>query len=71
MKNKKFRIEKDSMGSIRVPKDALYGSQTQRAIENFPITNIPLFIEFINAIVIIKRSAALTNHNLRLLNKKK
>jgi fumarate hydratase class II len=70
MKNKKFRIEKDSMGSIRVPKDALYGSQTQRAIENFPISNIPLFIEFINAIVIIKRSAALTNHKLRLLNKK-
>ena len=68
MKNKKFRIEKDSMGSVKVPIDALYGSQTQRALENFPISSTPFIIEFINAIVIIKRSAAITNHRLGLLD---
>jgi len=47
MKNKKNRIEKDSMGSMKVPEDALYGSQTQRAVENFPISNIPFKIDFI------------------------
>ena len=69
MKNKKFRIEKDSMGTIKVPASALYGAQTQRAIENFPISNISFYIEFINAILIIKRSAALTNYKLGLLDK--
>ena len=69
MKNKKFRIEKDSMGSIKVPEDALYGSQTQRAVENFPISSIPFNINFINAIIIIKRSAAIVNHKLDLLDK--
>ena len=69
MKNKKFRIEKDSMGSMKVPEDALYGSQTQRAVENFPISNIPFKIDFINAIIIIKRSAAIVNHKLGLLDK--
>ena len=69
MKNKKFRIEKDSMGTIKVPASALYGAQTQRAIENFPISNISFYIEFINAILIIKRSAAITNYKLGLLDK--
>ena len=68
MKNKKFRIEKDSMGSMKVPEDALYGSQTQRAVENFPISNIPFNSDFINAIIIIKRSAAIVNHKLGLLD---
>ena len=40
---KDYRIEKDSMGEVRVPVDALYGAQTQRAIENFPISGeIPM-----------------------------
>ena len=69
MKNKKNRIEKDSMGSMEVPEDALYGSQTQRAVENFPISNIPFKIDFINAIIIIKRSAAIVNSKLDLLDK--
>ena len=69
MKNKKMRIEKDSMGSMEVPKDALYGPQTQRAVENFPISGIPFKIEFINAVIIIKRSAAIVNNNLGLLDK--
>ena len=69
MKNKnKFRIEKDSMGSMRVPEDALYGSQTQRAVENFPISNTTFNIEFINSIIIIKRSASIVNHKLGLLD---
>jgi fumarate hydratase class II len=69
MKNKnKFRIEKDSMGSMRVPQDALYGSQTQRAVENFPISNTTFNIEFINSIIIIKRSASIVNHKLGLLD---
>ena len=69
MKNKKNRIETDSMGSVEVPEDALYGAQTQRAVENFPISNIPFTIDFINAIIIIKRSAAIVNHKLGLLDK--
>ena len=69
MKNKKtFRIEKDSMGSMQVPEDALYGPQTQRAVENFPISNIPFNVEFINSVIIIKRSAAIVNHKLGLLD---
>jgi len=67
MKNKKFRTEKDSMGSVKVPIDALYGAQTQRAIENFPISN-SLTTNFINAVVIIKRSAAIVNCKLNLLD---
>ena len=38
MSSKKFRIEKDSMGELKVPEDALWGAQTQRAVENFPIS---------------------------------
>ena len=71
MKNKNFRLEKDSMGSMKVPKDALYGSQTQRAVENFPISNIPFYQSSINAIVIIKRSAAKSNYKLGHLDKKR
>jgi len=70
MKNKKFRIESDSMGTMKVPDKALYGAQTQRAINNFPISNISFYIEFINAILIIKRSAAISNYKLNLLDKK-
>ena len=70
MKNNKYRVEKDSMGSMKVPVDALYGAQTQRAVENFPISNTRFFIDFINAIIIIKRSAAIVNCKLGLLDKK-
>ena len=71
MKNKKYRIEKDSMGSMKVPSDSFYGAQTQRALQNFPISNISFDKNFIYAIVIIKRSAAIVNNNLGLLNKDK
>ena len=68
MRNKKFRIEKDSMGSVKVPEESLYGAQTQRAIDNFPISN-PITIDFINAVIIIKRSAAIVNCKLNLLDR--
>ena len=44
-----YRIEKDSMGEVRVPASALYGAQTQRAVENFPVSNLRFPREFIRA----------------------
>ena len=71
----KYRIEKDSLGEIQVPKDALWGAQTQRALENFKISGIkfafPFGRSFIEALGIIKCSAALTNKKLKLLDTKK
>ena len=65
----KTRIVKDSMGNINIPTNALYSAQTQRAINNFPISGIRFTNEFIYTIVIIKRSAAIVNHKLGLLGK--
>ena len=45
MKNNKYRVEKDSMGSMKVPVEALYGAETQRAIENFPISGTRFLLE--------------------------
>ncbi len=64
-----FRIEKDSMGELQVPKDALYAAQTQRAVENFPVSGIRLPAEFIQAVALIKQSAAKVNMELGLLDK--
>ena len=58
------------MGEVLVPADALYGAQTQRAVENFPISNILFSREFIHAIGLIKLAAARANMDLRLLDKK-
>lgn len=63
-----YRIEKDSMGEIKVPSKALYGAQTQRAHDNFPISGIRFSREFIQALGYIKKSAALTNNKLGLLD---
>ncbi|WP_226647597.1 class II fumarate hydratase [Microbulbifer variabilis] len=65
----KYRIEKDSLGEIQVPQEALYGAQTQRAVENFPVSGKPLPTEFLRAIVLIKKSAAEANRDLGLLDK--
>jgi fumarate hydratase class II len=70
LNRERFRIEKDSMGEMRVPVDALYGAQTQRAIENFPISNLRFPREFIRAMGLIKLAAARTNIELRLLDRK-
>ena len=66
---KKFRIERDSMGELRVPADALWGAQTQRAIENFPISGRPLPRGFIRALGLVKAAAAEVNAGLGLLPK--
>jgi len=63
------RIEGDSMGEVAVPADALYGAQTQRAVENFAISNLRFPREFIRAIGLIKLAAARTNIELGLLDK--
>ncbi len=68
---KNIRIEKDSMGNVNIPKNALYGPQTQRAVDNFKISNLVMPKEFIIALLDIKRSAAQANKNLRILNQKK
>ncbi|HET8654125.1 MAG TPA: class II fumarate hydratase [Longimicrobiaceae bacterium] len=59
-----YRIERDSLGEMRVPADALYAAQTQRAVENFPISDLRFPRRFIAALGIIKRSAAQTNMEL-------
>jgi fumarate hydratase class II len=63
-----YRTEKDSMGEMKLPKDALYGPQTQRAVENFPISGEPLPREFISTLGTIKRAAARVNLALGLLD---
>src|SRR5215468_10756126 len=68
--SKDFRIEKDTMGEIRVPAEALYGAQTQRAVDNFPISNLRFPREFIRAMGLIKLSAARANMDLGLLDSK-
>src|SRR4051812_48106852 len=59
-----MRTERDSMGEMAVPKDALYGAQTARAIENFPIIGIRFPREFIWALGLIKKEAARVNAEL-------
>ncbi|MGN6759919.1 MAG: class II fumarate hydratase [Leifsonia sp.] len=63
-----YRIEHDTMGEVRVPKDALYGAQTQRAVENFPISGSVLEPAQIAALARIKKSAALANARLGVLD---
>ena len=65
----KFRIEKDSMGQVRVPLDACYAAQTQRAIDNFPISGIRMPRAFIAALGKIKACCATANLKLGLLDK--
>ena len=65
----RFRTEKDSLGSKKVPSDALYGVQTARAIENFPISGVTIFPEFIRASAEVKRAAALANVASKMLDK--
>jgi len=64
------RIERDSMGEMSVPADALYGAQTQRAVENFPISDLRFPREFIRAIGLIKLAASRANMELGLLDKR-
>ncbi|MEX0977001.1 MAG: class II fumarate hydratase [Woeseia sp.] len=67
MSNKSHRIERDSMGELQVPEDALWGAQTQRAIDNFPISGMPMPRRFIAALGLVKWAAAGANAELGLL----
>jgi fumarate hydratase class II len=65
-----FRIEHDSMGEVRVPKEAKYQAQTQRAVENFPISGTTIERSLISALAAIKGAAALENARLKIIDKK-
>jgi len=62
------RIERDSLGEVHVPADAYYGAQTQRALENFPVSGIRFHRRFIQSLGIIKQAAAQVNGELGLLD---
>jgi len=66
----KTRTERDTMGELEVPVDALWGAQTQRAVNNFPISGIPIPAALIRALGLIKAAAASVNRDLGLLNDK-
>ena len=66
-----YRIERDSMGELQVPADALWGAQTQRAVQNFQISGLTMPREFIRALGLIKEAAARVNKDLSLLDPKK
>ena len=59
-----YRVEKDSMGPVQVPADALYAAQTQRAVDNFPVSGIRFSRSFIRALGLIKLAAAQVNQQL-------
>ncbi len=67
MTDSKFRTEKDSMGELQVPADALWGAQTQRAVDNFPISGLTMPRSFIRALGLVKWAAAGANSELGLL----
>jgi|TARA_B100000959_G_C14963521_1_gene616773 fumarate hydratase class II len=67
----KTRIERDSMGEMEVPSHVLYGATTQRALLNFPISERKLPPSLIYAFALLKRSAAVVNHKLKLLDQRR
>jgi fumarate hydratase class II len=71
MTDDRFRIERDSLGELKVPAAALWGAQTQRAVENFPISGLRMPRNFIRALGLIKWAAASANQELGLLDAKR
>ena len=69
--DRRYRIEKDSMGLVKVPKEANYGAQTQRALENFPVSGLRFQRDLVYALGLLKYAAAKTNAALNLLDKKR
>lgn len=67
----KKRIEKDSLGEIQIPIDALYGPQTQRAVENFNFSSYKMPKDFLISLLEIKKAAAKSNYKLKLISKNK
>ena len=68
MADQTFRMESDSMGEMKVPKGAYWGAQTQRAVENFPISTIRWSRSFIENLGMLKMVAARANVGLGLLD---
>ena len=66
----KYRIEKDFLGSVKVPHDAYYGAETQRSLNNYQISGITMYSTFIRHYAMIKRSAALANMKIGKLDAK-
>ena len=62
-----YRVERDSLGEMRVPKNAYWGAQTQRAVENFPISGITFGRRFVRALGVVKKAAARANADLGLI----
>ena len=65
-----MRIERDTLGEVRVPDDALYGAQTQRAVENYPISGLREHPIFVRSFIYLKKAAALANKELKALDAK-
>ena len=61
-----YRTERDTMGEVQVPAEALYRAQTQRAVDNFPITGVPVghFPDLVRALALVKQAAARANRRL-------
>lgn len=68
MNERNFRVEKDSLGELNVPAEALYGIQTQRAADNFPISGLRPWRAFIWSMAAVKRAAAIVNYDLGLFH---
>lgn len=66
-----YRIERDSIGEVKVPADRYWGAQTQRSLENFKIGNQRMPLEIIRAFGVLKKCAAQTNHELGVLSEEK
>jgi fumarate hydratase, class II len=67
MTRQTYRVEKDSMGEVQVPADALYAAQTQRAVENFPVSGLPMPRAMIRSLGLIKAACAAANAELGLM----
>jgi fumarate hydratase class II len=67
---KKYRVERDTMGQVKVPLNALYMAQTQRALENFPVSGLKFGRSFIQSLGLIKGAAASVNQELQILDRR-
>ncbi len=67
MSEQSYRIERDSLGEVKVPAAALYSAQTQRAVDNFPISDLRFPRTFIRALAMIKGASAAVNLDLGLM----
>src|SRR5690606_17759263 len=68
MSSSEYRIERDSMGALKVPASAPWGAQTQRAVQSFPISGRPMPRGFIRAVALVKAAAARANSALGVLD---